>query len=139
VLSALGWDLPRTTVALAHAHRRPHLVGSHALRRVPPGRYTVTPRLDILDADQRDAIRVAPIRRGVMGEPGVAVLLEALTADGAIAIGPDRRQAIDALVLAGYLHRHPDGRVTPSPDVLYSLRYTTESPAWSAASLSNER
>jgi hypothetical protein len=54
--TALGWDLDRTTAALEHATDRPNLAGPVALRRISPGRWTVTARRDILRTDQQKAV-----------------------------------------------------------------------------------
>ena len=53
----MGWQLPRTTAAIAAAQDNPGLSGPLALRRIPPETWTVTPRLDILIPAQRRAPR----------------------------------------------------------------------------------
>src|SRR5262249_36538656 len=52
--TVLGWTLDRAAAAVDRALDRPELAGPHALRRVPPAAFTLTPRLDQL-TDQQHA------------------------------------------------------------------------------------
>ena len=53
---ARGWTLDRVAAAIDHATAQPDLGGPLALRRHAPATYTVTPRLDTLFDQQRQAV-----------------------------------------------------------------------------------
>lgn len=123
--TALGWNLDRTTAALEHATDRAHLAGPVALRRIPPGRWALTARRDILSADQQQAvIDAARYRNGLTIAEADALLT-------AYALGntPDyagwRREHLDTehhLKAAGLL-RSVNGphHAELHPDVVFSL------------------
>jgi len=69
--TALGWNLDRTTAALEHAIDRPHLAGPVALPRIPPGRWTVTPRRTLLlsTEQQQAGLHLGSAGGGRAGNP----------------------------------------------------------------------
>jgi hypothetical protein len=50
---ALGWTLDRTAAAIERAYEQPELAGPYAVRRVPPGTFTLATRIDQLTDQQR--------------------------------------------------------------------------------------
>lgn len=53
----LDWPLTRVAAALQHLADHPHLAGPCRLHRVPPERYALHPRTDLLTTDQFQAVR----------------------------------------------------------------------------------
>lgn len=100
-----------------------------AVRRVPPHRFTLAPRTDVLSADQRRAVRATgQAQAGLTGHQAV-VLLTALACGHTPTYAeyrdqPGWREAESALKCAGLLSSDLDpSRVDVADDVLYSLRY----------------
>jgi hypothetical protein len=126
---ALGWQLPRTTAAIAAAQDNPGLSGPLALRRVPPETWTVTPRLDILTQAQRRALRDTT-GAATLDDDQARVLLAALATGQGDTWAGLRAQpgwpagAEAALKQAGLIYGvSGPHHVHVSDDVKFSLRY----------------
>ncbi len=131
---ALGWQLPRTTAALAAARDNPDLGGPLALRRVPPETWTVTPRLDILTQAQRRALRDFA-GAAVLDDDQARVLLAGLAAGqewqsnayAGLRAQPGWDAAEAALKQTGLIYSiNGPGQVHVSDDVKFSLRYSDD-------------
>ncbi|WP_327267142.1 hypothetical protein OG444_40135 (plasmid) [Streptomyces sp. NBC_01232] len=122
--AAQSWTRHRTDTALDHARTHPEAGGVLLLRHVPPEAYTATPRLDILDAHQLDALtgRKKP-NAAVRGpiQPAEAEVLLRVWVDGGIDLhDAAQRQALEDLAAAEMVN--PGGIVDCLHDnVLYSL------------------
>ena len=122
--AALSWTRHRTGTALDHARAHPDVGGVLLLRHVPPEAYTVTPRLDVLDAYQVDALtgRKKP-HASVRGpiQPAEAEVLLRVWVDGGIdPHDAAQRQALEDLAAAEMVI--PGGIIDRFHDnVLYSL------------------
>jgi hypothetical protein len=129
---ALGWQLPRTTAAIAAAQDNPGLGGLLALRRIPPETWTVTPRLDILTPAQRRALRDTT-GAATLDDDQARVLLAALATGQTGTWAGLRAQpgwpadAEAALKQAGLIHSvNGAHHVHVSDDVKFSLRYSDD-------------
>jgi hypothetical protein len=129
---ALGWQLPRTTAAIAAAQDNPDLAGPLALRRIPPETWTVAPRLDSLTQAQRRALRDTT-GAATLDNDQASVLLAALAAGQSSTYTELRAQpgwpaaAEAALKEAGLIYSI-DGphQAHVSEDVKFSLRYSDD-------------
>lgn len=122
--SALTWTLERTAAALEHAVARPHLAGPAALRRAPPGRWTVTARRDVLTPQQHPGLAETARYHGSLTLDEANALLAAYRL-GHTDKWADRRSALpgeQSLKETGliFCHNGPH-RARPSDDVNYSL------------------
>jgi hypothetical protein len=129
--SALEWQLPRTTAAIAAAQDDPDLGGPLALRRIPPETWTVTPRLDILTQAQRRALR--DLTGTAILDDGQACVLVAAIATGQngtyaeLRDQPGWADVEAALKQAGLIYsRSAPYEVDVDDDVRFSLRYTND-------------
>jgi hypothetical protein len=128
---ALGWQLPRTTAAIAAAQHNPDLDGPLALRRFPPETWTVTPRLGSLTRAQRRALRDTA-GAAVLDDDQARVLLAALAAGQTAAYADLRAErgwaaAEAALKETGLIYSiNGPHRVHVSDDVKFSLRYSDD-------------
>jgi hypothetical protein len=126
---AAGWSLQRMDEAIAFALAHPDLGGPMALRRVPPYRFTLVPRTDLLSTGHRHELRAMARVPGGLGPEEAVVLLTALAVGHTPVYAEHRdrpgwREAESALKSAGLLSSDLDpGRVEVTDDVLYSLRY----------------
>ncbi|KMO93497.1 hypothetical protein [Streptomyces roseus] len=122
--AALSWTRHRTDTALDHARTHPDTGGVLLLRHVPPEAYTVTPRLDILDAYQVDALtgrkKSNAAVRGPIQPTEAEVLLRVWVDGGIDPHDAAQRQALEDLAAAEMVN--PGGIVDRFHDnVLYSL------------------
>ncbi|MEV3986909.1 hypothetical protein [Nonomuraea sp. NPDC049758] len=126
---ALGWALPRIHHALARLMDHPELGGPMRLRRVPPDRFALTPRLDLLTAEQRQAVCDGARAGTGLTDDEAAVMLTALacghTPDyAAFRTRPGWHEAETTLKSGGLLYSdNGPHRAFAAADVLYSLRY----------------
>ena len=117
-----------TPPAAAVARDAPGLGGPHALRRVPPETWTVTPRLDILTQAQRRALCDAS-GAATLDDDQARVLLAALAAGqpgtyAALRARPGWADAEAALKEVGLIYSiNGPHKVHVSDDVRFSLRY----------------
>ncbi|GLX41206.1 hypothetical protein Sros01_72790 [Streptomyces roseochromogenus] len=127
--AALSWTRHRLDAALDYARGHPDAGGVLVLRHVPPEAYTATPRLDVLDSYQIDALtgRKKP-HASVRGpiQPAEAEVLIRVWVDGGI--DPHdvaQRQAIEDLAAAEMVTR---GDIIDRfhDNVLYSLWMLSE-------------
>ncbi len=128
--AALGWTLDRTAAALNHALDRPELAGPYALRRIPPGAFTLTPRLDQLTDQQRAGLT------DLVNHHAPLTLAEAHALLAAINLGnqPDYETwredhlAVEQQIKDRGLIHTTNGphRIDLNPDVLLSLRYLVD-------------
>jgi hypothetical protein len=125
--TALSWTLDRTAAAIEHAHERPELAGPYALRRLPPGTFTLAPRLDQLTDQQRSGLTDLANQH----DPLTVAQAQALLAAINLGHTPDYETwredhlAAEQQLKDRGLIRTTNGphRVEVHPDVLLSLRY----------------
>ncbi|MGR6924322.1 hypothetical protein ACU635_59530 [[Actinomadura] parvosata] len=126
---ALGWILPRLHHALAYLMDHPELGGPMRLRRVPPERLALTPRLDLLTVEQRQTVCDGARASTGLTDDEAAVLLAALacghTPDyAAFRTRPGWHEAETTLKTGGLLYSdNGPHRAFATADVHYSLRY----------------
>jgi hypothetical protein len=128
---ALGWQLPRAAAAITAARDDPGLAGPLAVRRIPPGAWTLSPRLDTLTVAQRRALRDTAGGAAILEEGQARVLLTALACGRSPAYASFRAEpgwaaAETALKAVGLLCAYADAgphRADVSDDVKFSLRY----------------
>ncbi|MFE3450931.1 hypothetical protein ACFXJ8_18570 [Nonomuraea sp. NPDC059194] len=142
---ALDWPGPRTHQALQTLNHNPAIAGPMALRRVPPGSYTLTPRLDHLSRQQHTQITTLRPRFSMFARSQAAALHTVISHDHQHdhAAHPLRDAAIERLREAGLIHGDFD-RGEPlhaSDDVLYSLRKIgpRRTPRWDHAEQQRQR
>jgi len=122
----LSLGLTRVHAALDHIAAHPELGGPMALRRIPPQTYTLTPRVDILNAHQQSMIAYPRFPHGILAVEQADVLYAAL------AFGPlpaytayrdEHPYAEECLRQVGLIIRGPHGEVRVNDDVLFGLGY----------------
>jgi len=125
--AALGWTLDRTAAALNHALDRPELAGPYALRRIPPGAFTLTPRLDQLTDQQRAGISDLANHQGPLTLAEAHALLAAINLGNQSDYETWREGHLTVeqqLKDRGLIHTtNGPHRIDLNPDVLLSLRY----------------
>ncbi|MEV5576909.1 hypothetical protein AB0L06_43390 [Spirillospora sp. NPDC052269] len=94
---ALGWPHDRLTAAVTHLRTHPHLAAAHALDGTLTSRLSVHLRLDLLTADQHNALRDAPSTQNGLTVRQAATLCVLAQADGL---------SRDHLALAPFLEQH---------------------------------
>ena len=127
---ALGRQLPPTTAAIAAAQDNPGLGGPLALRRISPGTWTVTPRLDILTQARRRALRHLS-GAAILDDDQARVLLAALAAGQSGTLADLRAQpgwaaAETELKETGLIYSINGPDEVQVGDVKFSLRYSDE-------------
>jgi hypothetical protein len=123
--TALRWTLDRVTTALDHAYANPALAGPVSLRRVPPGAWTISARLDVLTDDQRRTLTDNVRYRAPLTDEEANILLAAYVLHGHGEYGSWRQDHLDAeqsLKDSGLLHsQNGPHRVSLDDDVRFSL------------------
>jgi hypothetical protein len=101
-----------------------------SVRRIPPQTYMLTPRLDVLECEQYEALTAAGSHHDILAEEQAAVLYTVITSGRLptdVGFAPQRSYVAARLRQTGLIHDDRlTGGIRASDDVLFSLRLASD-------------